>query len=270
MAIECIDGPDDPRIAEYRDLPDPQAVRSRGLFVAEGRLVVRRVIESERWRLRSVLVNEAACRTLRDAFGRLLACVTIFLARTADFRSITGFNIHRGCLALVERPLPASAPELVAGGGTIVVLEDVTNADNVGGVFRNAAALGASGVLLSPACCDPLYRKAVRTSMGAVLSVPFAGASPWPGVLSRLSAAGFTIVALTPHEQSETLDHFAARRPASKLALLIGGEGTGLTPAAEAAADVSVRIPMRRGVDSLNLAVAAGIALYALSRSAVL
>jgi tRNA G18 (ribose-2'-O)-methylase SpoU len=263
MAIECIDGPDDPRIAEYRDVPASEAVRSRGLFVAEGRLVVRRVIEDERCHLRSVLVNDAAHRALTDAFGRLSAAVPVFIAKTGDFRGITGFNIHRGCMALVERPPPASVDDILAGS-TVVVLEGVTNADNVGGVFRNAAAFGASGVVLSPTCCDPFYRKAVRTSMGAVLRVPFTRTAEWPGVLSRLSGAGFTIVALTLHERSEPLDAFAARSRLSKVALIVGGEGTGLTSAAERVADVSVRIPMRGGVDSLNLAVAAGIALYAL------
>ena len=152
------------------------------------------------------------------------------------------------------------------------MLEGVSNADNVGGVFRNAAAFGAGGVVLSPTCCDPLYRKAIRTSMGATLHVPFArvGARDWPGTLERVRAAGFTLVALTPREPSETLDRFAARGAASRIALLVGTEGAGLTPSAEAAADHRVRIPIGVGVDSLNLAVATGIALHALkSRTAL-
>ncbi len=149
-----------------------------------------------------------------------------------------------------------------------MVLEGVSNADNVGGVFRNAAAFGADGVLLSPTCCDPLYRKAIRTSMAATLRVPFAraGADDWPGALTSVKAAGFTIVALTPRQPSETLAAFTSRPRPARIALLVGTEGDGLTPEAEAAADYRVRIPIAGGIDSLNLAVATGIALYSLNR----
>jgi tRNA G18 (ribose-2'-O)-methylase SpoU len=149
------------------------------------------------------------------------------------------------------------------------VLEGVSNADNVGGVFRNAAAFGAN-VLLSPTCCDPLYRKAIRTSMGTSLRVPFARADEedWPDALMRVRAAGFTIVALTPREPSETLDAFAARPRPGSVALIVGTEGAGLTPGMERTADYRVRIPTTDAVDSLNVAVAAGLALYQLrSRS---
>ena len=150
--------------------------------------------------------------------------------------------------------------------GVVLVLEGVSNADNVGGVFRNAAAFGVRGVLLSPTCCDPLYRKAIRTSMGAVLRVPFARLDDWPAGLTPMRGAGFTIAALTPRAPSETLDAFAARPRPERLALLVGTEGAGLTLAAESAADHRVRIPIDERVDSLNVAVAVGIALYALSR----
>jgi tRNA G18 (ribose-2'-O)-methylase SpoU len=156
--------------------------------------------------------------------------------------------------------------EVLASAETIVVLESVSNADNIGGVFRNAAALGAGGVVLSPTCCDPLYRKAIRTSMGAVLCVSFAcaGAGEWPGALTRIRAAGFTLVALTPRGASETIDAFAARAHPPRIALLVGAEGAGLSPAVENAADDRVRIPISDRVDSLNLATAVGIALHAL------
>ena len=143
-----------------------------------------------------------------------------------------------------------------------MILEGVSNADNVGGVFRNAAAFGAS-VLLSPACCDPLYRKAIRTSMGAVLRVPFARLDEWPSALAEVRAAGFTMAALTLREPAETLAMFARRPRAGRLAWLVGTEGAGLSDAVEAAADHRVRIPISRAVDSLNLAVAVGIALHA-------
>jgi tRNA G18 (ribose-2'-O)-methylase SpoU len=144
-----------------------------------------------------------------------------------------------------------------------VILEGVSNADNVGGVFRNAAAFGAS-VLLSPACCDPLYRKAIRTSMGAVLRVPFAWLDEWPAALAEVRAAGFTMAALTLREPAETLRLFARRSRIGRLAWLVGTEGAGLSDAVEAAADHRVQIPISRAVDSLNVAVAVGIALHAL------
>ena len=250
---------------EYRSLADPDLLRSHGLFVAEGRLVVSRVVEDGRYRVRSLLVNEAARADLAASLARLDDAVPIYLCETRGFLDITGFNIHRGCLALVERPPETPLDAVLASGSRVVVLDGVTNADNVGGVFRNAAAFHANGVVLSPTACDPLYRKAIRTSMGAVLQVPFARAGEWPAALSAVRAAGFTIVALTPGEASEPLERFTARPRPSKIALVVGSEGTGLTPMVEAAADYRVRIPISDAVDSLNLSVAAGIALYALS-----
>src|SRR5262249_10954209 len=148
----------------------------------------------------------------------------------------------------------------------IVVMEHVTNADNVGGVFRNAAAFAADGVILSPSCCDPLYRKAIRTSMGAVFSVPFSRIADWPGGLADRRATGFTIVALTPHQSSQTLNEFAQSARLARVALLVGTEGEGLSDEALMAADERVRIPITGAVDSLNLAVATGIVLARLSQ----
>ena len=200
----------------------------RGLFVAEGRLIVRRVVEDKRYRVQSVLVNDAALRDLASVIATIEPHVPIFACNADDLTGIAGYHVHRGCLALVERPPATPMDEVLASAETIVALEGVSNADNVGGVFRNAAAFGAGGVLLSPTCCDPLYRKAIRTSMGAVLRVPFARADEeWPGALTRIRAAGFTLVALTPREPSETLDAFAARAHASRIALVVGTEGAG-------------------------------------------
>jgi tRNA G18 (ribose-2'-O)-methylase SpoU len=268
MAEHRIDGPDDARVAAYRDLADPDLARSRGLFVAEGRLIVRRVVEDGRYRVQSVLVNRAARRDLAGALASLPSGVPIFICDTPDFLGITGLDIHRGCLALVERPVPAPVDAILAARRTVVVLEGVSNADNVGGVFRNAAAFGAGGVLLSPTCCDPWYRKAIRTSMGAVLRVPFVRADAWPGVLAQVRAAGFRTVALTPGTPSETLEAFVRSPRAESIALIVGTEGAGLSPGVEAAADARVRIPIDDVVDSLNLSVAVGIALYALQNSA--
>ena len=263
MGVERILSATDARVAGYRVMRDSELLRSRGLFVAEGRYVVRRVIEDGRYRVQSVLVNDAALRDLVSTIADIRADVPILVCGGDELAEIAGYDVHRGCLALVHRPVAQTADELMAAAPMLVVLEAVSNADNVGGVFRNAAAFGAGGVLLSPTCCDPLYRKAIRTSMGATLRVPYARAdgNDWPGVLTRVRAAGFTIVALTPREPSETLQAFAARPQATRLALIVGTEGAGLTPAAEDAADCRVRIPISDGVDSLNLAVAVGIAL---------
>jgi tRNA G18 (ribose-2'-O)-methylase SpoU len=264
--FERIERLDDPRIAAYRNVPDPELVRSRGLFIAEGRLVVRRVIEDGRWRVQSVLVSDAARQSLQPVLDAIAPRIPVYVCAATEFPRITGFNLHRGCLALVERPAALMPERLIETARTIVVLEGLTNADNVGGVFRNAAAFGVGGVLLSPTCCDPLYRKAIRTSMASVLRVPFARADAWPDELFRLRARGFTIVALTPREPSETVSAFAADARPGRLALIVGTEGAGLTPAVEALADRRVRIPIEDGVDSLNVAVAVGIALYALMR----
>src|SRR5262249_11270646 len=161
-----------------------------------------------RYRVRSLMVNDAALHGLAPAIDRLDGSVPVFVCSTDGLLTVTGFHIHRGCLALVERPPALPVDHLVDGAPMLVVLEELANADNVGGVFRNAAAFGADGVLLSPTCCDPLYRKAIRTSMGAALTVSFArvDASDWPAALTRVRASGMTIVALTPREPSEPLD----------------------------------------------------------------
>jgi tRNA G18 (ribose-2'-O)-methylase SpoU len=260
VRIECAS---DARAAAYRDLSDGELLRSRGVFVAEGRLVVRRLIDDPRYTIESLLLNESALRDLEPAIARLDSAVPVLVCRTDAFAQLTGYNIHRGCLALVRRPPPTATTSLIASAAWLIVLEGVTNADNVGGVFRNAAAFDADGVLLSPTTCDPLYRKAIRTSMAAALRVPFAraAAEEWAGVVGDLRAAGFTVVALTPREPSEPLDQFAARPRPSRLALLVGAEGAGLSNAIAAAADYRVRIPISNRVDSLNLAVATGIAL---------
>lgn len=264
MPIERLAGPTDPRVSEYRDIAEPELVRSRGLFVAEGRLVVRRLLEERRYTIRSILVSEAARRGLDDVLSSISDQIPVYVCEATDFLGITGHDIHRGCLALVERPPSITASKLLTSAKAVVVLEGVTDAGNIGGAFRNAAAFGADAVLLSPTCCDPLYRKAIRTSMAATLRVPFARVEEWPGDLDQLRASAFTIVALTPREPAMTLDAFAGGPSRSKIALLVGTEDGGLTRAVEEKADYRVRIPIEPQIDSLNLAVAVGIALYRL------
>ena len=265
MSVDRIQHADDSRVAGYRGVRDGVLMRSAGLFVAEGRHIVRRVIESGRYRVLSVLVNDGALQDLEPALARLDAEVPILVGGAKVLEAIAGYDVHRGCLALVHRPPPLTLEDLAATATVLVVLESVSNADNVGGVFRNAAAFGADAVLLSPTCCDPLYRKAIRTSMGATLQVPYAraAADDWPDVLARVKAAGLTIVALTPREPAETLEAFASRPRPKRIARVVGTEGSGLSRAVEDAADYRVKIPIT-AVDSLNLATAAGIALYEL------
>jgi tRNA G18 (ribose-2'-O)-methylase SpoU len=265
MPVIRIDGAMDSRVAEYRNVPDPELVRAGGLFVAEGRLVVSRLVGDPRYVVRSVLVSEAACRALEATLTALPPSVPVFVCGALELASITGIDFHRGCLALVERPATVSLSALLAGARTIVVLEGVTNPDNVGGVFRNAAAFGADGVVLSPTCCDPLYRKAIRTSMSATLRIPFTRVASWPGALEEVRSLGLTIAALTPHVSRGSVDPLDLPRCAERIALLVGTEGDGLSAAAGAAADLRVRIPIQPDIDSLNLAVATGIALFAVA-----
>jgi tRNA G18 (ribose-2'-O)-methylase SpoU len=262
--IQRITSRDDPRVAVYRGVTDPELARSRGVFVAEGRLVVRRVLDDARFCVESLLLNDAAYRDLGSLLDRLAPEAEVLLCDTSDFLGISGVNIHRGCLAIVKRPVPTMLRDVVAGAQRVIVLDSVGNPDNVGGIFRNAAAFGVDAVVVGPGCCDPFYRKAIRTSMGSVLRVPFAHAGAWPAAVETLRAEGLTIVALTPREPSESIDAFAARSGGLRLALIVGAEGAGLTKSVETAADVRVRIPIVDEVDSLNVAVATSVALYAL------
>ncbi len=268
-----IDSEDDERLADYRNVPDPQLVKERGIFIAEGRLVVRRLLEESALAARSVMVTEAALAGIAEALARRPE-LPVYLVPQAVMNLVTGFNIHRGCLAIGERRAPIPWTRLVAGARTVLVLERIGNADNVGGIFRNAIAFGVDAVLLGPACADPLYRKAIRTSMGATLLVPFARVDPWPDALRQLRELGFSTIALTPASDAISLRDLvttlAGRRAAGGVggpaAIVVGHEGEGLTTEAMEACDHRARIPMS-GFDSLNVASAAAIALYELKRA---
>jgi tRNA G18 (ribose-2'-O)-methylase SpoU len=265
MPVVRIQGPTDPQIAEYRDVREPALLRDRRQFVAEGRLVVERLIDDGRCTIHSLLVSPSAYEMLEPKLRAIPPATPVYVGEPADLRLITGFDFHRGCLALAERPELIATCEILRDAMTLVILEGVTNADNVGGVFRNAAAFGVDGVLLSPTCCDPLYRKAIRTSMAATLRVPFARIDSWPDGLADVRACGFTLVALTPREPSQTLDAFVQGDRPPRVALLVGTEGAGLSESVEWLADRRVRVPISRAVDSLNLAVTTGIVLSRLS-----
>jgi len=261
-----IEDPTDPRIADYREARDGHLRGHDGLFLAEGRLVVRRLLEASRFRTRSLLSTRRALDDLLDVLAGAGA-PRVYEASTETIRAIVGFKFHRGCLALGERGRPTAAHDVVAPGGPRIVLalEELADPDNVGAVFRNAAAFGAAGVLLSPGCADPLYRKAIRVSMGATLSTPFAR-TEWGNGLAALRGAGYTLVALTPDRCADAIDAVAARGvPTRRLALIVGAEGAGLSQESRAASDHRVRIPMAPGSDSLNVATACGIALHRLT-----
>lgn len=256
-----ITSPDDPRLDDYRLLRSPERLAARGLFVAEGRLVVRSLLTSTRFRAVSVLVTATAAASLADVLDG--ATTPVLVAPQDVMSHVAGFDIHRGCVALAARPArPALDSLSLATLRLLVVLEGVNNPDNIGGIFRSAAAFGADAVVLGPDCGDPLYRKAVRTSMAASLAVPFVDAGVWPQSLAVLRDHGFEVLALTTGSGASALRDI---RVPSRVALLVGAEGYGLTADATAAADQMVRIPMTGAVDSLNVAVATSIALYAVT-----
>jgi tRNA G18 (ribose-2'-O)-methylase SpoU len=259
LTIEKVDALDDPRLDDYRDVRD-QRLRARdGAFAVESREVVRRLLHERRFRLRSVLLTEPVLEPLRDLLDPMTA---VYVARNDLIRDVVGYNFHRGCMGIAERGAPLGLDDLLATSPrTLIVCEQLSNPDNVGGVFRNAMAFGVDGVVLSPGSADPLYRKVVRVSMGGSVSLPFVETAEWPGTLERLRGAGFTVVALTTRGGSDV----ATLTPPLRLALLLGSEGHGLTDAALSHADVRTTIPMAAGVDSLNVVVASGIALDRLS-----
>jgi tRNA G18 (ribose-2'-O)-methylase SpoU len=252
--VEVAD-PDDPRLADYRALRDADLPDA---FIAEGALVVRSLLSSS-YRVRSVLVTPRKFAALADD---LPDDVPVYVAPRPLLKAVVGFDLHRGAVAAADRPSPALDPAaVVRSARSLLVVEDVSDAENMGSLFRNAAAFGVDGVLLSPRCCDPLYRRTVRVSMGHVLHIPFARLDPWPAALDDVvRGAGFTLLALTPSPDATDVAEVDAARPA----VLVGAEGPGLTDEALARADVRVRIAMRSGVDSVNVATAAAIAFHRL------
>ena len=266
MPIETVTDHLDPRLVDFHNVPDPVLLREKGLFVAESRLVVRALLEPPRFETRSLLVTSAAVDSLHDLLRSREHDLPIYVGSPHLLRQIVGFQVHRGCLALGVRTPDATDRELpaLATARRVVILEQVGNPDNIGSIFRNAAAFGVDCVLLNPTCCDPLYRKAIRTSLGATLRIPYGEISDWPDGLIRLGELGFSSVALTPEADATSLATFAAAPP-PRLAILLGAEGVGLSDEATAQVDHRVRIPIARGVDSLNVATTAGIALYTLA-----
>ncbi len=259
-----IDSLDDPRLDAYRNLRDPELAARGGLFIAEGRLVVARLLESTRFATQSLMVTEPA----RAALGARLegdADLPVYLVPQAVMNGVTGANIHRGCLSIGQRAPLADTDTLVASARRVLVLERIGNADNVGGLFRNAAAFGVDAVVLDPATTDPLYRKAIRTSVGASLQVPFTRADSMTAALDAITASGLTLLALTPNPAAPTIARLAPSLRGQRLAIVVGHEGDGLTADTLTRCELQARIPMSAVVDSLNVATAAAIALHALA-----
>jgi tRNA G18 (ribose-2'-O)-methylase SpoU len=260
VRVVYVDSAGDPRIADYRAVSEPALARQRGLFVAEGRLVVDRLITGRRFAIRSLLLTHRAAQALQPVLSRVGDGVPIYLGSEDCLRAIAGFHLHQGCLALGSRPAEDKLESLIDSARTLVALEAVGNADNVGSVFRNAAAFGVDAVLLTSSCADPLYRKSIRTSMAATLEVPFATMTSATWCVARLKAAGFSTLAFSPAARTRLQD-FAASASQSRVALFFGSEGTGLSGAVRDTCDWQLRIPIRSAVDSLNVGVAVGIAL---------
>ncbi|MET7717788.1 RNA methyltransferase [Streptomyces sp. NPDC005407] len=260
-----VEDPDDPRLRDYTGLTDVELRRKRepaeGLFIAEGEKVIRRAKDAG-YEMRSMLLSAKWVDVMRDVIDELPAPVYAVSPELAE--RVTGYHVHRGALASMQRkPLP-TADDLLQSARRVVVMEAVNDHTNIGAIFRSAAALGMDAVLLSPDCADPLYRRSVKVSMGAVFSVPYARLESWPRGLESVREAGFKLLALTPDEKAAAIDEAAPHR-LDRVALMLGAEGDGLSTQALVAADEWVRIPMAHGVDSLNVGAAAAVAFYAVA-----
>jgi tRNA G18 (ribose-2'-O)-methylase SpoU len=270
-AVVFVAGPDagteDERLRDYTALTDVALRRRRepaeGLYIAESTTVIRRALAAGH-RPRSFLMAPRWLRACPDVVAAAeRAGVPVFVAPEPVLAELTGFHLHRGALAAMQRPVLPPLEALLDGARRVVVLEDVVDHTNVGAVFRSSAALGVDAALVTPRCADPLYRRSVRVSMGTVFQVPWTRIDPWPRRIATLHEHGLVVAALSPDADAVDLDVLAADPP-ERLALLLGTEGDGLTRAAVASSDLVVRIPMADGVDSLNVAAASAVALWAL------
>jgi tRNA G18 (ribose-2'-O)-methylase SpoU len=266
MIVDDLRSEDDPRVADYRNLTDVGLRRrlepAAGLFMAESHQVIERAVAAG-YHVRSVLTTP---RWLPAVVSLGLPdAVPVLVADEAMVNAITGYRVHRGALAAMQRLRLPSVDDVVAPARRLLVLEGIVDHTNVGALFRTSAALGFDGCLIDPTCADPLYRRSVRVSMGAVFSLPWTRLDVWPQGLDDLATRGFELIATTPRPGATTLDE-VEQEPPERLALLFGTEGRGLSQSALSAVSRHVRIPMSSGIDSLNVAAAAAIACYALGR----
>lgn len=262
MPIPILD-PDDPRIEPYRAVRERDLVGRQHRFIAEGEVVLRVLLKQPRFEIESLLLAENRLESLADALASLSSDVPVYTANRAVMDAIVGFPIHRGILAVARKPVLPPADEFLStmpDDALLVGLIGLANHDNVGGIFRNAAAFGATGVLLDQESCDPLYRKAIRVSVGGALVVPFTRVASAGAMVETLQAASFDVIALSPSGR-EVLSQV---KPTRRTALLLGAEGPGLPPDLLARTR-TVSIPMSGGFDSLNVATTSGIALHHLA-----
>ena len=262
MTVIEISSLDDPRLADFSHLTDVALRKSGGgLYIAESLLVLQRAIAAGH-RPRSVL---ALGSSVDDAIAATTEFdIPIFSGPSALLEELTGYLLHRGLIAAMHRPALPAVQDVIAGARRIVILENVVDPTNVGAIFRSVAAIGADAVLVTPRCSDPFYRRAIRVSMGTVLQVPWTRTGDWASTREVLSASGFTIAALALADDAVDLRAFAASTP-ERVALVLGAEGDGLTREALTAADIIITIPMAHGIDSLNVAATAAVAMFALT-----
>jgi tRNA G18 (ribose-2'-O)-methylase SpoU len=253
---------DDPRLADYSHLTDVALKKSGGgLYIAESLLVLQRAIAAGH-RPRSVL---ALGGSVDDALSATVGFdIPVFVGPPELLEELTGYLLHRGLIAAMHRPELPDPASLLRDARRVVILEDVVDPTNVGAIFRSVAAIGADAVLVTPRCSDPFYRRAIRVSMGTVLQVPWTRVGDWPSTRALLTSFGFTVAALALRADAVDLRTFAATAP-NRVALVLGTEGEGLTSEALEAADTVVAIPMAHGIDSLNVAATAAVAMYALA-----
>ena len=259
--------PVDPRLDDFRELNSvdrrPDLPSGKGLVIAEGVLVVQRMLAS-RFRPRALLGTDRRLAELAADLDRTDA--PYYRASAEVMAEVVGFHLNRGVLAAAARPPELTLTQVLDGARTVAVLEGVNDHENLGSVFRNAAGLGVDGLVFGTGCADPLYRRAVRVSMGHALLVPYAWATAWPADLELLRDNGFRLLAMTPDPAADTLAEAMATAASARVAVLVGAEGPGLTETAMRASDTRVRVPMSRGTDSLNVATAAALAFYERNR----
>lgn len=265
MPLVTIDDPHDARLNDFRALTDAQLRRSteaaEGLYIAESAKVIERACAAGH-APRAVMTQRRWVEGIREIIGS--RDVPVYLVPDAVAQAVTGFAVHRGALASMERPVLPPVKDVIQNARTIVILDDLIEHTNVGAIFRAAAGLGADAVLVTQRCADPLYRRSVKVSMGTVFQVPWTRTGAWAATADALHAEGFEIAALALADDAVDLHDFAQRRP-ERLALVMGTEGDGLSSAALSHADHTVMIPMTGGVDSLNVAAAAAVALWAVN-----
>ena len=270
-AVDVIDilDPADSRVDDFRDLNSvdrrPDLPTGKGLVIAEGVLVAQRMLAS-RFRPHAFLGTQRRLTELADDLAD--AGAPYYRASAEVMAEVIGFHLNRGVLGASRRAPELTVPDVIRGARTVAVLEGVNDHENLGSIFRNAAGLGVDGVVFGTGCADPLYRRAVRVSMGHALLVPFAKAQQWPADLNELRDNGFRLLAMTPNPAAQTLAEAMDGLADEKVAILVGAEGPGLTETTMRASDTRVRIPMARGTDSLNVATAAALAFYERARSA--